>query len=316
MTDLARTQHYGEFYGRPFGDARPLWLVIGNCQAEALRHALDAVAERPYRTVRVPPVHELVSADLPHLQTLLSRTAVLLSQPIRTDYRDLPLGTEQLAARLPAGARVVRWPVIRYAGLYPFQVIVRRPSDRSIVPPPVPYHDVRTVRAALDGCSPLDPWDIDVDPAGFRAVAETSKVALATRERRDTDVGISDVLASAGADAAHAINHPGNSVLAALANRILAALGLPSVVEGSALGAEPLLGSVYVPLEQRVLDALSITAEARTQWWYHGQVIDPQRVHEIQMHWYEDNPDFLELAIDRHGLVMDLLGLATGVRRR
>ena len=308
VTDSGRTRHYGQFYGWPTGDdTRPLWLVIGNCQAEALRQALDSVPDRPFRTVRVPPVHELAACDLPHLDELLRQTAVLLSQPIRPDYRDLPLGTGQLASAVPAGAAVLRWPVIRYAGLYPFQVIVRRPADRSVVPPPVPYHDLRTVAAALANRPPSEPWDVDVEPNRFRAVAEASASSLAERERRDTDVGVSDVLAAAGSDAAHAINHPGNTVLATLAQRILAAMDVSGSVR---LGEDPVLGSVYVPMEQRLLDALGVAGQARTQWWFHGEVLDPDEVHQVQMRWYRDNLDFLQLAVDRHRPTMDLLGLA------
>lgn len=314
MTDPGRTQHYGRFYsadvyGRPSDDSRPLWLVVGNCQAEALRLALDAVADRPYRTMRIPPVHELEIGDLPFLRAVLNQASVLLSQPIRADYRDLPLGTDQLAAAVPAGTTVLRWPVIRYAGLYPFQVIVRRPSDRSVVPPPVPYHDLRTIAAAIDGRPSREAWNVDIDDARFRAVAQASIAALAERERRDADVAVSDVLASAGSDAAHAINHPGNTVLAALACRVLAELGVAGSV---ALGADALLGSVYVPLEQRVLDALGVTGAARPQWWFHGKVLDPDWVHRVQIDWYQHNPDFLSLAVDRHGSTMDLLGLPTG----
>ena len=57
--DQGRREHYGEFYGlRPLpDDGRPLLLVHGNCQAEAMRVLLAGVGE--HRTVRVPPVHEL-----------------------------------------------------------------------------------------------------------------------------------------------------------------------------------------------------------------------------------------------------------------
>lgn len=308
VSDSGRIRHYADFYGHAAGAApdRPLWLVIGNCQAEALRSALDTLPDPPYRTVRVPPVHELDAADLPYLDALLSRTSLLLSQPIRDDYRDLPIGTAQLAARLPAGAAVLRWPVIRYAGLYPFHVIVRRPSDRSVVPPVVPYHDLRTVAAALSGRSSPDPWDVDVPPAAFRAVAESSIAALAERELRHTDVAVSDVFAAAGQDAAHAINHPGNTVLTVLADRILAARGVEGRIR---LDGTPLLGSVYAPLERRVLDALAIAGEARDTWWFHGESIDPERVHRVHMEWYRHNDDFPTLAVQRHGSTLEHLGL-------
>jgi hypothetical protein len=286
---------------------QPLWLVIGNCQAEALRILLDAVPDRPYRTVRVPPVHELQRRDLPYLERLLADTAVLACQPIRSNYRDLPIGTTDLIERLPAAASVVRWPVIRYAGLYPFQVIVRRPADRSVNPPAVPYHDLRTIAAAREGRGPADPWDVEVAPERFRAVAEASRAALALRESRDTDVGVSDLLAAHGADAAHAINHPGNPVLVDLARRILESRGLRLIVSTP---AEALLGSVYVPLEQRVLSALGIDAAPRSNWSFQQQTLTPTSVHATQLAWYQDNWDFIELTEARHGETMDLLGLA------
>ncbi|BBY51893.1 hypothetical protein MARA_53610 [Mycolicibacterium arabiense] len=312
MQHDGRTWHYRQFYRHPDAErpsSLPLWLVIGNCQAEALRQVLDTVADRPYRTVLVPPVHELTAADLPHLDALLGEAQVLVSQPIRANYRDLPLGTDEMAGRLPAGARVVRWPVIRYAGLYPFQAIVRRPSDRSITPPGVPYHDLRTVVAARSGRAPENPWDVDVPADRFVAAAEASRATLAARERRDTDVAVSDVFASCGADACHVINHPGNPVLIELARRVLDAAGVRLPV-----GAvdRTLLGSVYAPLESRVLDALRVSAPARTDWTLESRRLSIQDVHEIQMRWYADNPDFLDLAVERHGEMMDILGLPTG----
>ncbi|MEH3139074.1 MAG: WcbI family polysaccharide biosynthesis putative acetyltransferase [Mycobacterium kyogaense] len=286
----------------------PLWLVVGNCQAEALRRVLDSVPARPYQTVRIPPVHELTQRDLPHLNELLGRAAVLLSQPIRPDYRDLPVGTRQLAERLDPGARVVRWPVIRYAGLYPFQVIVRRPADRSLTPPVVPYHDLRTIAAARAGRSPDDPWDVDVSAEQIRAVAALSRDELAMREARDCDVGISDLLAGFGVDAAHTINHPGNPVLIALAQRILDHLD----VAATAIPVDTvLLSSVTAPLQPRVLDALGVTGTPRPDWCQHSTTISAQDVHTAQLRWYDDNRDFCDLAVQRHGNVMDSLGLLT-----
>lgn len=307
--DSGRVWHYRDFYrppGTPQPEDLPLWLVVGNCQAEALRLVLDGVPDRPYRTARIPPVHELEPADLPFLRTLLAETAVLVSQPIRQNYRDLPIGTADLAAALRPGASVLRWPVIRYAGLYPFQVIVRHPADRSVTPPEVPYHDLRTLVAARDGLDIGAPWDVEVGQEAIRAVADASVAELARRERRDTDVGVSDVLLSHGADAAHTINHPGNPVLLDLASRIL---HLRDVTATPAAPPRTLLSSVYAPLEARVLRAHNITAPVRVQWRVGDGQISPQQVHETQLQWYRDNPDYIDLATERHGQVMELLGL-------
>lgn len=286
--------------------AGPLWLVVGNCQAEALRLVLDGVEDRPYTTVRIPPVHELERSDLPALHRLLERTTVLLTQPVRAGYRDMPLGTEELAAHLPRSARVVRWPVIRYAGLHPFQAIVRNPVDRSVVPPVVPYHDLRTVTAARDGRSDDDEWDVAVPPESFVAVADASSAELARRERTQCDVGISDVLRSYGTDAAHTINHPGNRVLTELGRRVVALLGVDlPVPEREAT----LLFSAVAPLERRVLDALGLNAAEKPLWIMDGHELNPTDVHRVQLQWYRDNPDFVPLALERHALTLELLGL-------
>ena len=250
-------------------------------------------------------------SDLGHLESLLSETAVLLTQPVRTGYRDLPLGVADLVERLARSADVVRWPVIRYAGLYPFQAIARHPADRSITPPVAPYHDLRTVAAARDGRGEHDRWDADVSADQIRAVAAASIAELAFREQRDTDVGVADTLAGCGVDAAHTINHPGNSVLDALARRLLATQGIRSAPTPI---AEPLLDSAWAPLEQRVIDALGLSADPRPRWRLDGRTIDPDGVHVAQFDWYRRNPDFVELTIARHRDTMATLGLLGGPR--
>ncbi|WP_292975738.1 WcbI family polysaccharide biosynthesis putative acetyltransferase [Mycobacterium sp.] len=278
----------------------------GNCQAEALRLLLDAVPDRPYRTVRVPPVHEIRSSDLPFVDALLRQTAVLLSQPVRQHYRDLPIGTADLIRRLPTGAAAYRWPVIRYAGLYPFQAIARHPADRSITPPGVPYHDLRTVAAACRGAAADDEWDIDVSDDQIRTAAAASRSDLARRER-DTDVGIADAIATYGADAAHTINHPGDSTLRELARRVLALCDLPDTL--APIDGGPLLGSAYAPLEPRVIAALGITATPRPQWRLQGVELDPQDVHATQIDWYRRYPEFIDVTVRRHRKTMQTLGL-------
>lgn len=306
-------RHYGGFYGGFYGvtahdDPRPLWLVVGNCQAEALRLVVDGVQDAPYATVRMPPVHELERSDLAALHRLLRRTAVLVCQPIRPGYRNLPIGTDEMVAELPASARVVRWPVIRYAGLHPFQAIVRNPADRSVVPPVVPYHDLRTVVAARDGWSDDDGWDVAVPASAFVAVAEASRAELARREQAHCDVGVSDVLRQYGTDAAHTINHPGNRVLTELGRRLLELLDVDAKVPEPGI---TLLNSVSAPLERRVLDALSLDSPERRNWVREGERLAPDDVHRAQLRWYRHHPEFVPLALARHAGTLDLLGLGS-----
>ncbi|MFE0750887.1 WcbI family polysaccharide biosynthesis putative acetyltransferase [Gordonia sp. NPDC058843] len=303
-----RTRHYGEFYGvsePPVPDDRELLVVWGNCQAEALRIVVSSSPDLPFRTVRVPPVHELETTDIVRVEDLLRRAAVIVSQPVRAGYRGLPIGGPDLADMAPS-ASVIVWPVIRYGGLYPFQVIARHPAQPSAVPAAVPYHDLRTVLAVRDDRQRFDEWDVDVAADRLREAAQWSVRQLEVRERRNCDIGISDILLEAGSGAAHTINHPGNRVLLALGARILDALGASAPVPPS----RELLGNIRTPLQRRVIDALDIEASPRTSWDVDGTVVTEEDVHRRQMHWYAEHPEFIDAVLDRYGELIEILGLS------
>ncbi|GAC01513.1 hypothetical protein GONAM_28_00150 [Gordonia namibiensis NBRC 108229] len=303
-----RTRHYGEFYGvtdAPVSDDRGLLVVWGNCQAEALRIVLSSSPDLPFRTVRVPPVHEIESTDLARVEHLIRRAAIVVSQPVRSGYRGFPIGTSDLADLAPS-ASVIVWPVIRYGGLFPFQVIARHPAQPSAVPAAVPYHDLRTVLAVVAGRDGFGEWDVDVDADRIREAAKWSVGQLEARERRHCDVGISDVLLDLGADAAHTINHPGNRVLLTLGGRILDSLGASAPVPPS----RDLLGNIRAPLEQRVIDALGIDASPRTSWDVNGTALTEDDVRRRQMLWYADHPEFIDAVLGRYADLIEILGLS------
>jgi len=299
--DPARRAHYGAFYDDR-AEGGPVAIVHGNCQAESLRVLLAASPSFPYPTVRLPPVHELSAADLPPLRALVRRTAVLLSQPVRDDYRDLPIGTGQLAALLPCDARVLRFPVIRHSGLHPWSAIVRHPSDRSVVPPVVPYHDLRTLAAAAGRPRPRRQPDV----RALRAAATDSVAELARRERLSADVGVSDLLMQFGVEAAHTLNHPGNPVLVALARRVQQALAVPVDVTDP---GRPLLGGIRAPLEEPVIDALGLDADPQPDWLVDGVPVSPAAVEQEQTRWYATHPQWVDAGLGRHAGRMQRLGL-------
>jgi signal transduction histidine kinase len=303
-----RTRHYGEFYGvtpGPIDDDRAVLLVWGNCQAEALRIVLSTSPDLPYRTVRVPPVHELEPDDVPFVERLVRKAAVVVSQPVRAGYRDLPIGGPDLTEMAPSARRIV-WPVIRYGGLFPFQVIVRHPATPAAVPAGVPYHDLRTILAVRDGRTRFDEWDVDVETDRIRAAAQWSVDQLAARERLHCDVMISELLLGFGADAAHTINHPGNSVLLALGSRILSELGSAEPVAPQ----RELLGNIRAPLQECVIDALGLDAPARMSWSVDGEMLSDNEIHDLQMAWYADHPEFIDAALTRYGELVSILGLS------
>ena len=289
MSDDGRRRHYGGFYGLEELPAtgRPRLAVFGNCQAEAVRVALDTSGALD--TVRMPPVHELEEADLPHLDRLLTWVDVLVAQSVADDYRGMPLGTAQVAARLRPPARVVAAPNYFFTGLYPEQVLVRHPDVED--PPVVPYHDVRRLARAAgwDG-----PWE--APPALVRELAADSLAELERREHAQGSLRISDVVRAAGAEAGRTVDHPGNAVLLALAGRVL-----EEVRPGAGAGVQDpgrvLLASVATPLSQGVLEALDLRGEPRAGWVVDGEAVSDDEVGAAHQEFYARHPRVVEVGM-------------------
>ncbi|KQO63531.1 WcbI family polysaccharide biosynthesis putative acetyltransferase [Curtobacterium sp. Leaf261] len=316
-----RTRHYGRFYGidEPASDLVPglesargtesadadVALVVGNCQAESLRIVLDGAG---VQGVRMPAVHELVAADLPHLDRWLAQASILVTQPIHDDYHGLPIGSRQLAARTRPGTRVVTVPVIRFAGLYPTHAIVRPPSDLSLVPPVVEYHDLRTLAEAADRAAgrPVRQRS-EPSPAAVRAVGAHSLRELRRREEAHDAVVVSDLFERPSFEQMRTLNHPGNPIWFALARRVRERIGLdPSVTDPG----RPLLDAVHAPRTAAVLEAWGIDGEPDTAWRVGGHPIPDEAVREAHLGWYADHPDVIAAGLARHRDTLDLLGLS------
>ncbi|MFB2586629.1 WcbI family polysaccharide biosynthesis putative acetyltransferase [Herbiconiux liukaitaii] len=312
--DEGRRRHFARFYGLDTTDAgqaipgptdagqtnpgptdaRPIGLVFGNCQAESLRLAL------PVSTawVRMPPVHELTAADVPHLEALLAVAGVLISQPVHDDYHGLPLGTRQLFARVPSDCRTAVMPVIRSAGLYPTHAIVRPPSDPSLTPPVAPYHDLRTLAEAAG--DPLPPLTV----AAVLAIAELSQRELRSRESRHEAVVISDLFDRPGFELMRTINHPGNPVWTELATRVADHLGL----EGPPAELDrPLLNGIHAPRNPVVIEAWGLETPSTGHWTIDGVQVTEEELRAIHLDWYREHPDVVTAGVARHRTALDLL---------
>lgn len=283
---IARRRHYAVFYG---DEAPPAGygLVVGNCQAESLRLVISSDA---LPGVRVPAVHELTPDDTVHLHRLLAGASWLVAQPIRDDYHDLPLGTAQLRAALPAHAPSLTVPIVRFGGLYPFQAAIRVPGvDED--PPLVAYHDVRVLAEAAGLPVARELPGAVVREIGAEAVAE-----LRRREALGIDVPASDLLSPVVVDLARTVNHPGNAVWMPLGARVVAALGAP----GTAVDpGRPILAGVRAPLEPWVLDAWGLDDEPRPDWIVAGELLDAAAVRAAHLDWYAAHPEFVAAAVAR-----------------
>ena len=279
----ARRRHYAEFYGlaplpTDFG------VVLGNCQAESLRTVMDAPDRR---FVRVPAVHEMTPEDAERLHEVVGAAHTVVSQPVRDDYHDLPLGTRQVAASM--SGRVLTVTPVRFGGLHPFQAAVRVPGVEEN-PPIVAYHDVRTLAAAAGL-----PVASALQPDAVRAIGRASVEELRRREAA-TDVPVSDLFDSVTADHARTVNHPGNAIWLPLGARVLDTLG---ALGGVTDPGRPLLNVVRAPIAPEVVDAWSLTDEPRDHWILEGVEVDDAEVRAAHTDWYASHPAFVVAAVDR-----------------
>lgn len=280
----------------------PLLVVHGNCQAESLRVLTTAALAGQVRSVRIPPVFEVTGEQVPLLQDLLRRTEVFITQPIVDDYRDLPLGTQQVRALLPAGARVAVLPVLRWSALMPTHAIIRAAGVGD--PPGVPYHDLRVVAAAAAGLP-----SVELAPPAAQAVrelAEVNREQLRIRQEHHGTVEVIDLFEAAGAQAAWTINHPGNPVLIGVAQRALERLGLSGTVTDP---GRTLLRTTSAPIAAQTLTALGLPGEPRDGWVHQDQQFTETQIAELQLAWYAAHPQVVQAGLIRHRQALEILGL-------
>jgi hypothetical protein len=287
----------------------PVAVVFGNCQAEALRRILlthpDLAAG--HHLLRVPAVHEISPRELGLLQRVLPRTQVLITQEVKTDYRDLPLGTDQLVGLLPAAATVIRWPVAYFEGMFPFHVYVNR--DGGAVSPPAPitdYHDLRILYAAGQGWDVATTvrWleDLQLDPDWVRDNADASLRELATREER-LQVRISDWIRDPAnlTRAFHTINHPSNALVVEMARQVLDHLGYPDADRVLA-GRQTYLEHLLPPREPQILRALGTEPDPSepVDWRTSGGTFTVADVVTAHLGLYAADPQLLAAGLRKH----------------
>lgn len=284
-------------------DDRPLLLVHGNCQAEALRVLCSAALGEDATSVRVPPVFELEAADVEDFTALIRRASYFVTQPIVDNYRALPLGSAQLRALLPKSAVSVVVPVMRWAALHSTQVIVRAPGVGD--PPVVPYHDLRVLAAAARGEREVDLAQPSDD--AVRAVRDISREQLHVRQDHHDAVDAAAELEAAGGAATWTINHPQNTVLRGVASRILERLGVVADVPDP---GRILLSSTMAPVSRETLQTLGVEGEPRTLWTHAGREITEEEIARAQLAWYGENPQVVTAGLRRHAQTLDALGIS------
>lgn len=286
------------------GYRRGLALVHGNCQAIPIAKLLDSSPNfrARYRIVLVPPVHLVKPWQVKFLQRLVSGTSLFITQEIRNGYRDLPIGSRELAEKLPIDATVVKIPVLYYEGNYPFQVYIR--SEHGAHGAPITeYADLRAIAAAALGFNKINASDwfkLYMPPAdAIREIAANSLSLLKKREETLTIKNISEYISvNSNRILFHTVNHPKNELLIHQAQSILNFLGTPSTL--SYRSVKEFLGELKTPKDAMIISTLGLEGESSEKWEFRGEYYDELNILEQQLEWLRTDASALSAALRQH----------------
>lgn len=285
--------------------------VWGNCQAESIRRMIVPVgADHGVAFVRLPPVFEMTVEQVRGLHALLPVAGVLVTQPVKDEYRVPGCGSQQLTALLGSAARVVTVPATYYEGLFPWQVHAHDGTGTRVDAPLVDYHDLRLLDAAARGWGVQQALDrVEQHRPPERAIRDVAARSRDELRRRNSplDVDTTDAVLAGGAGAMWTVDHPSNSVLAALGRAVLSALdwpGEPTVPEYE------MLGGVRTPVPTSVLEALGLsTGSVRRGWSLDGRPTAWEQVAVAAMGLYADEPEIARSAVAHHSTRLRALGV-------
>lgn len=270
-------------------------LVWGNCQADPVARLLTVpLRDMGIQVWRVPPVYLLDEGQVAQIRRVVRRCALLVTQPVRDDYRVSGCGSEQMAELVPASASVVTMPIVYDQGPFPYQVNAHGGDGDRVNAPITDYHDLRVVAAAAHGHSTVD---LTPDRASIGAVAALAAESAAEQARREHRLDVHVGRDVRQPDALHTMTHPANTVLVSMARGVLAALGCGDASVQSP--DEELLGERRAPVDPVAAAALGWPAPTRTTWTIGGLPVSDHDVTQAHLSFYRQRPDVVADTVER-----------------
>ena len=286
------------------GDTVVVW---GNCQAEPIALLLRApLARHGLNVVVVPPVFLVDEAGLDAVHNEVRASAVLISQPVRDEYRIPGCGTSQLAELLPPSGRLVTFPSTFHIGAFPYMVNAHGGDGERVPAPLTDYHDLRALVAAergLDVERALAWWP--APPAEAVRAVDADSIARLREREASLDVTVSSQLDSP--TALWTLDHPSNVVLAAIAGALLGVLSIDEAIE---VPSREFLGARRAPVEAAVVTAHGWPVQAAAPVWrIDTREVPAAEVLAAHLALYRDRPDVVADTRSRYAERLDVLEL-------
>ena len=277
-------------------------VVWGNCQAPALANILSQSQglRQDFSVFKVPAVHEVSARQVPTLMRVIRNTDVLITQPVRSNYRSLPIGTSDIRTALAPTARVLTFPSIYFRGFHPYLCYVHAKGPLGTPAPTIGgYHDLRFIAEAVTNIR------TEADSCALKAAYDESLQTMQVREKA-LDIKVSDHVKDLGVHSFWTVNHPSNALLLRVATAVHEQLGVEPI---ESLAADELLGELKAPLLPEVGAAVEESARTSDTWFVGHRQVSDSELRRSHLDFYSDRARLLSAAWDEHGDELRRLGL-------
>ncbi len=236
--------------------------IIGNCQAEALRSILYK-ADSPFEIVDLPQYHMMKPTDAAPVIDLLGSADLVMAQRASPNFHIQELRAISMREKL--GDKCILWPNIYFDGYFPGLRYVYGSDSRKLIGPLGDYHFEQIFDCWLKGLEPEAAAEQLTSPDGWAwRMGDPAEASLETLRQRESDchVGISDHIAHnfASRKLMYSMNHPRNSVLLEMLDKMLAYAGIENGYRLRAAHQSERLARIDIPSLPRYFATQGIQA--------------------------------------------------------
>lgn len=236
--------------------------IIGNCQAEALRSILYK-ADSPFEIIDLPEYHTMTPAGAGSVVDLLTSADLVMAQRAAPNFCIEEVRPSNLREKL--GEKCVVWPNIYFDGYCPGLRYVYGSDGRKLVGPLGDYHFEQIIGCWLQGLEPeVAAADLASTEGWEWCPGDPVEASLENLRKREVDchVGISDHIARnyASRKLMYAMNHPRNSVLLEMLDRMLNYAGIENNYRLRAAHQIERLAHIDIPTLPRYFETQGVPA--------------------------------------------------------
>lgn len=206
--------------------------------------------DKRFEILRLPEYHLMTLADTESVLSMMDEADIVFAQRVAPDFPLADLRPPALRQRF--GARCTLWPNIYFDGYFPGLRYIYGNDSRKLVGPLGDYHFEQVFLAWYRGADPATAAADLMSPVGWPwnpgDPCEASLEQLRLREG-DCDVIISDHIARnfSHRKLMYAMNHPVNSVLLEMLDRLMAFCGIASRFRLDGVHQKERLGLIDIP---------------------------------------------------------------------